>query len=50
VWLLLNTLFTAPLQAAAGLGLLLLGLPLSFFWNRNLVHKSGLDMMDLKRE
>ena len=50
VSLLLNTLFTAPLQAAAGLGLLLLGLPLSFCWNRNLDRKSGLDMMDLKPE
>ena len=49
-WLLLNTLFTAPVQAAAGLGLLLLGLPLSFYWERNLARKSGLDMMDLKPE
>jgi APA family basic amino acid/polyamine antiporter len=49
-WLLLNTLFTAPLSAAAGLGLMLIGLPLSFYWQRNLVHKSGLGMMDLKPE
>ena len=28
-WLLLNTMFTAPLQTAAGLGLMLLGLPLA---------------------
>src|SRR5262249_20678101 len=27
-WLLINTLFTSPLSAAAGLGLMLLGLPL----------------------
>jgi APA family basic amino acid/polyamine antiporter len=49
VWLLGNTLFTAPLQTAAGLGLMLLGLPLSFIWERNLGSKSGLGMMDLKR-
>ena len=48
-WLLVNTIFTAPLQTAAGLGLMLLGLPLSLYWERNLARKSGLGMMDLKR-
>ena len=43
-WLLLNTLFTAPWQAAAGLGLVLAGLPLSWYWQRNrrlALRKSG---------
>jgi APA family basic amino acid/polyamine antiporter len=34
VWLLLNTIFTAPLQALAGLGLMLLGLPFYHFWEK----------------
>jgi APA family basic amino acid/polyamine antiporter len=33
-WLLGNTLFTAPLQTAAGLGVMLLGLPLAWYWER----------------
>jgi APA family basic amino acid/polyamine antiporter len=36
VWLLLNTLFTSPLETLAGLGLMLLGVPLSLYWERNL--------------
>jgi APA family basic amino acid/polyamine antiporter len=34
LWLLGNTLVTAPLQTAAGLGLMLMGLPLSWYWRR----------------
>jgi basic amino acid/polyamine antiporter, APA family len=33
-WLLGNTLFTAPLQTAAGVGVMLLGLPLAWYWER----------------
>jgi len=40
-WLLFNTLFTAPLQTAAGLAIMLLGLPLSFYWQRKLAGRSS---------
>jgi APA family basic amino acid/polyamine antiporter len=36
LWVSANTLFTAPLQTLAGLGLMLAGAPLSLYWDRNL--------------
>jgi len=34
-WLLINTLWTGPLQAFAGLGLMAAGVPFYFYWSRN---------------
>ena len=34
-WLLFNTLWTGPLQAFAGLGLMAAGVPFYFYWSRN---------------
>jgi APA family basic amino acid/polyamine antiporter len=34
VWLLINTLMTAPVQTMIGLGLILLGLPVYLYWSR----------------
>jgi APA family basic amino acid/polyamine antiporter len=40
-WLLVNTLFTAPLQTAAGIALMVLGLPLSWYWERASLQRAG---------
>jgi APA family basic amino acid/polyamine antiporter len=34
-WLLVNTLLTTPKQALIGLGLILLGLPVYWYWARH---------------
>jgi APA family basic amino acid/polyamine antiporter len=34
VWLIINTLMTAPVQTMIGLGLMLLGLPVYSYWSR----------------
>jgi APA family basic amino acid/polyamine antiporter len=33
-WLLINTLVTSPVSAVIGVGLMLLGLPISWYWQR----------------
>lgn len=35
-WLLINTLLTAPAQSLTGIGLILLGLPVYFYWSRRI--------------
>jgi len=34
IWLVINTLMTAPGQALAGLGLIALGVPFYWYWSR----------------
>jgi APA family basic amino acid/polyamine antiporter len=50
-WLLINTMLTAPKQAFIGLGLILLGLPVYYYWaHHNRVTYQGVPLEDTEQD